>query len=153
MSIIFEGVDGTGKTTNIKQFMMFNRNYKYVHNWTKPKNKTDILSEATKEILLLNDSFNVLLDRSFIISEYIYSTVLDRETPITFEYVQKLVELMNRKDHTLKLFYFYDIESLVIKSEDIDLPFNKLNDLYLETFTNRVRLTKLLLENIDERII
>lgn len=153
MSLIFEGVDGTGKTTNTKQFMMFNQNYMYIHNWTKPKNNTDILSETTKEILLMDSPNNILFDRSFIISEYVYATVLGRETPITFEYVQDLVELINRRKHTLKLFYFDDSSALHIKPEDSSLPFNLLNEMYLEIFTNKVRVEKFILENINKRFV
>jgi len=151
MSLIFEGVDGVGKTTNIQQFILFNRYYMYLHNWTKPKNTTDILSETTKEILLLDSNHNIIFDRSFIISEYVYAHVLRRKTPVTLEYVQELIKLVNRKGHTIKLFYFKNFDSLRIKEEDKDLPFEELNKLYLNLFTSQVKVNKLILENIDER--
>ena len=151
MSIIFEGVDGVGKTTNIQEFIVLNKYFLYIHNWAKPKNKTDILSEVTKEILLLDSNHHILFDRSFIISEYVYAHIMQRETPVTLQYVQELIDLINRKNHILKLFYFKNFESLRIKEEDKDLPFEKLNDLYLNLFTNQVKIQNLMLENIDER--
>ncbi len=151
MSLIFEGVDGTGKTTNIQQFMLFNRYYMYVHNWSKPTNKIDVLSEVTKEILLLDSEHNIMFDRSFIVSEYIYAHVLKRETPITFDYIKEFVALINRRGHTIKLFYFNHFDSLRIKEEDKDLPFEALNKAYMDLFTSQVQVDKLILENIDER--
>lgn len=151
MSIIFEGVDGTGKTTNARQFMIFNRHYAYIHNWTKPKNNIDILSETTKEILLLESPFDLLIDRSFIISEYIYAHILGRKTPITFDYIKEFVKLINRKKHTIKLFTFTNFDSLRIKEEDKDLPFEDLNKAYIELLNYQVKIDNLIVENIDER--
>lgn len=135
MSIIFEGVDGIGKTTNIRQFQLFNPGFMYIHHWAKATNKVDILSEATKEILLLESDYNILFDRSFIISEYIYTSILGRKTIIDFGYVKELVSLINRKGHTVKLFCFKNKNVLTIKDEDKNLPFEKLNNAYRSLFS------------------
>ena len=151
MSIIFEGVDGVGKTTNIQQFMIFNNGYSYIHNWAKPSHKIDILSEATKEIFLLNTNHNILFDRSFLISEYVYAHILKRETPINFTYMQELADLINRKKHTVKLFIFNNYDSLKMKDEDKHLPVEELNSLYYNLLTSQLNINNLIVENIDKR--
>ncbi len=136
MSIIFEGVDGIGKTTDIRLFHIFNPGYVYIHNWAIAKNRADILSEASKEILLLESNQPILFDRSFIISEYVYAHVLSRDTPIDIHYIREWIKLVDRKNHTLKLLVFLNESILNIKSKDRELPFAKLNDLYRSLFSN-----------------
>jgi len=134
MSIIFEGVDGIGKTTNIRQFQLFNPGYVYIHNWAKATNRVDILSEASKEILLLESNVPMLFDRSYIVSEYVYAHVLGRDTPIDISYIEEWIKLIDRKEHTLKLFTFLNQSVLNIKPEDENLPFAKLNETYRSLF-------------------
>jgi hypothetical protein len=152
MSIIFEGVDGTGKTTRAKEFpRIYTGHYDYIHNHDKTRKPVDIESEVTKEMLLMTYCDKILFDRSYIISEYIYSKVLRRETPVTLDYVKALIELINLRSHTVNLFVFKDRDKLILKDEDSKLPFIELNNAYLQLFDIDVKVERMAVVIIDDR--
>lgn len=150
MSIIFEGVDGIGKTTQAKEFLSISPYYYYIHNWAKPIKDEDITSEIVKEMLLLTNRQPMLFDRSFVISEYVYSKVLNRHSVITDEHINILCRLMNGYKHVLKLFIFENIDDLIIKAEDAWLPFVELNKEYIR-LTKDFNFDLLLIEYVNER--
>jgi len=149
MSIIFEGVDGTGKTTTANDILKFYGDYFYIHNWSKPKNEIDISSEITKEFILLQSPTRLLFDRSFIISEYVYSNILGRKSIITFEHIQAFEVIVNQYKHAVQLFIFEDIKKLNFKKEDKNLPFAELNALYIKLFTEQIKINNFILNIID----
>ncbi len=151
MSVIFEGVDGVGKTTEAKGFLAISPGHYYVHNWAKPTKDVDIISEVTKELLLLQSPEKIIFDRSFIISEYVYSHVLGRKSPVTMDVIVILKNIINLYDHTLKLFTYSDITDLRYKEHDKHLPFDELNNAYTELIINQLDIKNLLLENISKR--
>jgi len=133
MSAIIEGVDGTGKTTFAKNWLLLNPDYFYVHNYTKPKREDDFISEASKEMLILRNH-DVVMDRSFIISEYVYSTVLERDTYIDSDRLLSYIYYVNMQKHTLVLCTYRDIKNVVLKEEDKWLPIKELSALYTYLF-------------------
>lgn len=151
MSIIFEGVDGTGKTTNALGYLSISPDYSYVHNWAKPKKPMDIASEITKEFLLLTSHWPILFDRSFIISEYVYAHILERKTEVNNRVLIDFVHRINEGNHTVKLFTFDEVSDLKFKKEDRNLPFRELNDAYMSLLVDQYKIKNLIIENVSNR--
>lgn len=151
MSVIFEGVDGVGKTTKALRLLHKEPRFRYIHNWAKPRTEINMLSEVTKELILLTSPIHIILDRSYIISEFVYSTILNRTTSITFEHVKELIDVINKQGHIINLMYYINIDALKFKSEDIDLPFNSLNEMYISLLTNELSINHLIITIIDNR--
>jgi len=144
MSIIVEGVDGIGKTYFANEWCSIYKDYCYIHNFTKPKTKADCDSETTKELLLLaNMSNNIVFDRSFIMSEYVYAQVMNRTQYINEEFMHTYVKMLNTYHHSVVLFIYKNINVLSIKDEDKLLPFDKLNNLYYELFVEKFKIGRL----------
>ena len=154
MITIYEGVDGTGKTTQAFKEARSNPEAIVLHNWSKPKTIIDINSETSKELLLIeNVSDDLIFDRSFIFSEYIYAKVLGRKTELTLDNLKVFVSLLNRKNAVVKLLYFTDINSLKAKAnaEDNKLPLEELNTAYIQLMLKELSINNLVLEEIDRR--
>jgi hypothetical protein len=155
MSVIFEGVDGIGKTT--KALKLLNEDFHqlkivhYIHNWVKPKKEIDSRSEVTKEILLLTNPIQLILDRSFIISEFVYASVLNRKSYLTFEDVKNLIDMINKYEHVIHLMYYKDIKVLKYKNEDSKLPHDDLNSFYIDLLMNRLSINHLIVELVEDR--
>lgn len=149
MSVIFEGVDGTGKTTKALKLKNDRPIFQYIHNWAKPKKEIDILSEITKEMILMSSPSHIILDRSYIISEFVYATVLKRPTYVTLWHVKNLINIINKNHHVINLLCYTDITALKYKSEDIDLPHNALNSMYMDLFLNILSVDSLITEVIN----
>lgn len=151
MSIIFEGVDGTGKTTAAKSWCNFYSSYGYIHNFAKPSKPDDIRSEMFKEITLLMSPNDFVLDRSYIISEYIYATVLNRPTVITLEHLFNFTKLLNMYEHTVMLYTYLNLDNVHYKEEDAKLPFTALNAYYIEIVQHTLPIEKRIVTLIDNR--
>lgn len=149
MSVIFEGVDGVGKTTRAIKLMHDKPMFRYIHNWAKPIKEVDILSEITKEMILLNSPIQVILDRSYIISEFVYATVLGRDTCVTIEHVKELIHIINEHHHVVNLLCYTDHHALKCKPEDVNLPHNILNSFYMDLFLNILDVDSLITDVIN----
>lgn len=151
MSIILEGVDGTGKTFFTDQWMALNPAYIRMHNYVKPQNKIDMMSECAKELLIMQFVWSpYIMDRSFIISEYVYSQVLGRSSLVTMKELANVVEIINKNGIAFELFAFKDKSLLPIKPEDKALPHEELNKLYLYLFTNKFKLRRMNIHWIED---
>jgi hypothetical protein len=149
MSVIFEGVDGIGKTTKALKLIGEEPMFRYIHNWAKPKTELNILSEITKELILLDSPIHLAIDRSYIISEFIYSTILNRPTSITIEHVKEFVDIVNKQEHIVNIMCYLNIDMLNIEPEDKDLPFEELNKMYMSLFTDKLTIDNLVIDVID----
>lgn len=153
MSLIVEGVDGTGKTTFSGEWLVLNNEYIYMHNYVKPDNERDRMSECAKELLITKFVMvPYIMDRSFIISEYVYATVLGRKTNVTLDSIKLLIDTLNDNKDTLVLCTYHDYNSLIIKPEDKWLPHDELNRLYMQLFTKEFKVHRLMLRYIEEVI-
>lgn len=150
MSIIFEGPDGVGKTTKANSFISFNNEYVYIHNWAKPTNKIDQESEIAKELLLLSSGHKLVIDRSYILSEFVYANVLQRKSIVTLAYIKRIVEIINSNNHTVNLILFRNKENLIVKDEDKHLPFEQINSAYYKLFKS-LAFNKLIVEYVEDR--
>ena len=81
---------------------------------------------------------NLIFDRSFVISEYVYATVLNRPTAVTLKYIENVIQVFNIYNHTVQLFVADNLALLPLKDEDKWLPIAKLQELYIELFTQFV---------------
>lgn len=150
MTTIYEGVDGSGKTTDAFQQIRYS-DEQYIHNWCKPKNEIDTNSEVMKEIMLIKSGFDIVMDRSYILSEYIYSKILRRKSYVTENTFFSFIRLLNAYDVKVKLYLAKDITLLKQKDEDKELPTEELNNYYKLIFTNWARLDNLEVIYIDDR--
>ena len=149
MSVIFEGVDGVGKTTKALNLMNKEPIFRYIHNWAKPKKEVDILSEVTKEMILLTSPIKMVLDRSYIISEFVYATVLGRQTYVTIEHVKALVHVINEHHHIVNLLCYTDHSALKCDPIDMNLPHDILNSFYMDLFLNILGVDNLVTDVIN----
>lgn len=149
MSVIFEGVDGVGKTTRALKLNKDKPIFRYIHNWAKPIKEVDIMSEVTKEMILLTSPIQIILDRSYIISEFVYATVLNRKTYITIEHLKELINVINKYHHVVNLLCYTDHNALNCKIEDINLPHDQLNSLYMDLFLNVLSVDSLITDVIN----
>lgn len=134
MITIYEGVDGIGKTTAAIKQLEKNIGSHYIHNWASPSNTVDQNSEETKELLLVSSANDIIMDRSYIISEYVYSKVLGRESAVTDAKISSYINILNNFKVKVKLFLFSDMRALNVKPEDAHLPFDELNEMYAKVF-------------------
>lgn len=150
MITIYEGPDGTGKTTAAFQHVRYS-DAQYIHNWCKPQNEVDTLSEIMKELILIESGKDIVMDRSYILSEYIYSKVLKRHSWLNDNTLFYFAEMLNRVGAKVILYLFKDIKHLKIKEEDKDLPFEELNSCYDLIITSFLAIDNIEVIYIDDR--
>lgn len=150
MSIILEGANATGKTSFAFSWMTLNPGFIYISNETPIiLNKNSyLMSESTKEILLSESRYSLLIDRSFIISEYVYSSVLGRDSCITLETVLSYIDGLNRKEHCISFFTPRHPENYFKKIET-DLPLDKINIKYKELFSQVSKFDRFDIKYVD----
>ena len=151
MSVIFTGIEETGRRIEANHWKILNPSYLYIHDWVKPHQIDDVMSEALKEIIVMNSWSKIIFDGSFIISSYVWSQAFGTPPIINLGYVLELVDLINRKGHTVKLYCYDSHTDLPIgNAEGIEL-FDKLNDVYIDVVKNKCSIEKLIVENISDR--
>lgn len=135
MSIILEGANTTGKTSFALNWILLNPGYIYISNDAPVSQSSNnyVMSESTKEILLSESQYPLLIDRSFLISEYVYSSVLRRKSCITFETVMDYIDRLNQQEHCISFFTHKNPEDY-FRSIDTDLPLIELDAKYKELF-------------------
>ncbi len=146
--IIIEGIDGVGKTTMAAEYCVVYPNYTYIHNFVKAVGDRNIMSEANKELLLMTYVDDVVMDRSYIISEFVYSQVLGRHSPITYEHMLGWAELTNQREHGIQYLRPASLAVLTQKDEDANLPLGALLNAYDKLFKD-LPLKNLVVEEVD----
>jgi hypothetical protein len=153
MKHIFEGVDGTFKTTMAKSI-----GGEYKHNNLIPKDYRDIITGVESDFEFIdNDSFpKYTLDRSFIISEYIYSrSIAERITYLTMPFVESFIKECAEKSITINVNYFEKEETidsmLTIKKDDFEtLPIHKINKLYVNFFVTFTKYKNIYFRKVED---
>lgn len=129
MIYIYEGPDGCGKTTKAFQFCKGNLGYTYIHNKEIPKDEEIASFLSSNEVRIIRGSEDIILDRSFIISEFVYSRALNRESYVTeamlsdFLFFLKLVKAR-------MCFYSFKDEPSIVNPADKSLPLFKIKSIY-----------------------
>lgn len=114
MSIIIEGPDGSGKSTLARRLLDANKGY-YLVNMSGKTYSYDVAEERGKWFQAMLGAKNIIFDRSFIISEYIYGNLYDRGSFISFDHIKLYFKkLMSEKVH------LYYCRSLFKHIEDPD---------------------------------
>ncbi len=136
MKHILEGPDGTGKTYFAEHTL---KGSKYFCSDTPPKNLRELYVGIVDDICFLDNNAyaNSVLDRSFIVSQYVYTTAMKRRPWITKEFAVDYLEMCSAKDIQIR-FSIYDdpfkTPKQLLKDEDKALPIPLLNSLYYAFF-------------------
>ncbi len=133
---ILEGPDGAGKTLYAKNALPA---FKYFHSVLVPKNYRDVIRGISNDVRFLSRKIHddSVLDRSFIISEYIYSRILRRTIYITEGFLKEFLENCRTKNVTIIVFLYKSprrTACLTMKERDRHLPIRRINRLYSEIF-------------------
>ena len=141
MILILEGPDGTGKTTFANKLIEFYKSnsvrHIYIHNKHIPTSYDDAMVEADAELTLLKKAVAseevLIMDRSFILSEYVYSQVLEREIYISESMVDALINLCMANNIIMHYFSFLH-KPYCEDSSDKFLPHKDLRKAYENLF-------------------
>lgn len=136
MKVILEGPDGAGKSFfarhNLPGFAC--RSTTLV-----PKDYRDSVRGMVGDVSFLGKSGrgDLALDRSFIISEYVYSSVLGRRKYVTKDFLLSFLGECRKKGVKIMIFLYRDFERTrgsTLKKKDRSLPIKRLNEFYRDTF-------------------
>jgi len=142
---IIEGPDGCGKTTLCEKVLKNNKNDMILHHSEqKPLSKKMFESQVEYEFSLLANNKNIIMDRSFIISEFIYSRALNRVTYCYDKHIHNLCNIISKYNVDL---IFCLAEKPILKDEDFSLPINVI----IEEYKNLIAYLKL--KNIKLEVI
>ncbi len=138
MKYILEGPDGTGKTFFANHTL---RSSTYHCSNTPPKNLRELYIGIVDDFCFLdnNSLSDSVLDRSFIVSQYIYTTVLKQKKWITKEFAVEYLEMCNDQGIQIRFSLYdnpYEAPKQTLKNEDKKLPIIDLNFLYQDLFNS-----------------
>jgi len=127
---IFEGPDGCGKSTACLDIIKTNNHvsWLYLPAFKKPCDISEFNSLVRKELAELKViGTNLLKDRSFIISEYVYSRVFKRRIYCKKKHIKKLCKIIKQQNISLT---FCFAEKPILKVEDAHMPNKRLSKAY-----------------------
>ena len=136
MKYILEGPDGTGKTYYAKHTL---KDASYSCENKPPKTLRDIYIGLVNDFAFVDSGeyAHSVKDRSFIISEYIYSRALKRTVYLAEGFVLDFINECN--DKGIEVIFFLYLSPLAtskrtLNTADQNLPIEKINDLYYELY-------------------
>lgn len=100
MIYIFEGPEGMGKTKKSKEVHHYDKSFAYKKNDAISQNVVYYDSERVSEVLYLTWIDKLIINRSVIISNYVYNNHGE-------EFVEPLLDYINRRKD-IRLFLFLD---------------------------------------------
>ena len=148
--IIFEGIDGTGKT-NISKELSKRINYKYLkfkpesNRWFDPE--IDLIYGVRKELFYLKEfNLKVILDRHFP-SEYVYSQVYNRP------FLEKLLRKVDLEFKKLKTLIIICVKNIKNYEDELlkfdDETYKKIKDKFVE-FSKWTKCNVILFDTTNE---
>lgn len=115
--VIFEGIDGAGKTTMAEMFSKIG--FQKFHARYHPE-ISELYSFYYNEILEKSENQRMVLDRSFI-SEMVYGPILRGKSRLSITQFKRLLEKL-RNQHTLLVYLYTPLEILLKRKKDKAIP-------------------------------
>ena len=125
MNILIEGPDGSGKTTLAKMLNTLT-GFRVLPsvgpvNATDPEARQLLAIERKKWYLALNGLDNLIIDRSFFISEYIYGKIFRNHSYVSFkELTDYILELTDNGDAIIFCTHLYNHEEETRKDTKLE---------------------------------
>ena len=163
MIYIVEGPDGTGKSTVVERLVKKNPTAKVIHSNLVPKNLNEFIRGLTDDMLIfsLSKTYGALImDRSFIVSEYMYSHLyVNRKEYCTVYLVLEYIKMLSALETEFIITLYKDPWKTPLKTLDTTDAANtellysmsKLNTMYSSVFT-AAKLKNISFEYIENKL-